>query len=541
MATPTKTDKPTPMKSLPAALAEAAATHSTAPALLGSAGTHTFASLAEASRAFASALAALGVNKGTHVGILLPNQPSWLVTAWAVWRLGGTIVPLNTLWTAPELQAALDWADVHLLVAIPRFLKHDYVAALRSFGVEPHRRQTRASTLPCLHTVVWTDPDGSVQGRCESASTLTAGAPSPDWLAAQEHAVEATDVAAIFFTSGSEGTPKAVVHTHRSILAAAQGISERLGLGPTDRVWAYLPWFFAGGLVAGVLAPWLVGAGVIYQHTFDPGEAIALMERFQATTFFAWPHQAQAIVNHPAFSRQRLRLHKGPGAQAGWAKALYGEDHTAVSSWGMTETGPMAATTAWSDPLERRCSTHGRPLPGVEMRVVDPTTGANLPAGREGELLVRGTTVMASYYKKRARDCFDTDGFFHTGDRAFLDSDGYLHFLGRLRDVIKVAGANVSPAEVEQVLHAYPGVRSAAIVGIPHPERGETIVAFLVPKPEQHLDQDQLGAFCRHHLAAYKVPRHFFILTPEEWPELGSGKVDKSALRQRARRLLGLV
>lgn len=524
--------------SIASTLDRTAALYPNALALLGHHGTFSFAELAHASRLLAVVLACLGANKGTHVGLLLPNHPQWWIVAWAVWRLGAVLVPLNTLWTGPELYRALDLADIHILFATRRFRKHDYVTSLRQCGVEPIRQQARMPELPCLHTIVWCDANYVPEVLSRNWDAFPRDEQMLTWLEAQQATVCPADEAAIFFTSGSEAEPKAVVHTHGSVLAAASGIAERLGLTPADRVWAHLPWFFAGGAIAGVLAAWLSGAGSIYQEVFDPAEAISLMAKFGATTFFGWPHQAHAIVDHPGFSSTNLRLHKGPGAQTDWAERLYGEHHHAVSSWGMTETGPMAATSAWTDPLQKRKTTHGRPLPGVEIRIVDPATGAPVDASVEGEIVVRGATVMAHYYGRRAADCFDAQGFFHTGDRGWIDSEGYLHFTGRIREVLKTAGVTVSPSEIERVLCMHPDVRGAAVIGLPHPSRGEVPIAFVLCQHGAQASAEDLTRHCRGHLAGYKVPHQIFILDEADWPELGSGKVDKTTLRARAEAML---
>ncbi len=510
-----------------------------APALLTEDRTYSFRELAQESVRAAMTLAELGVRKGTHVGLLLPNGPDWITIACAVWRLGGVLVPLNTLWSAPELIRGIDRADVRLLVATPHFLNNDYARALDAAGVDLARHDTQAELLPCLSTIVWVPlaPRSGALG-WQQCLVSEISEHQLQWLRALEEQTTSTDPAVIFFTSGSEAEPKAVVHTHRSVVAAARGIAERLGLEPGDRVWGYLPWFFAGGLVAGLLAPWIAGAGVICQERFDAGKAIALMERHRASTFFAWPHQAHAIIQHPNFASARINLCKGTGAQADWAHALYGPDHRAVSTWGMTETGPMACATSWSDPIAKRETTHGRPLPGVEIKVVDPDSGEELPPGREGELLVRGATMMRSYYRTRPSDCFDHHGFFHTGDRAWIDEEGYLHFVGRIRDVIKTAGASVSPAEVEAVLSAHPAVRTATVVGIPDAQRGQSGVAFVVLQGTVALDEGSLLRWCRDRLTSYKVPKRAFFVTEGELPLLGSGKVDKAKLVQRAQELL---
>jgi fatty-acyl-CoA synthase len=196
----------------------------------------------------------------------------------------------------------------------------------------------------------------------------------------------------------------------------------------------------------------------------------------------------------------------------------------------MTETGPMATSSRFDDPLPVRAGAHGRPMPGLDMRIIDPNTGTPLPVGQDGELVVRGASVMAHYYKMTPADCFDADGYFHSGDLARVDAAGCLHFLGRLKDVIKTAGVNVAAAEVEAVLQDHPGVTLACVVGVPHPARGESIAAFVVRR-DPGCSEDDLLAFCRARLASYKVPQHVFFCSEADLPVLGSGKVDKGALR----------
>jgi len=190
----------------------------------------------------------------------------------------------------------------------------------------------------------------------------------------------------------------------------------------------------------------------------------------------------------------------------------------------------MAASSRFDDPLSVRAEGHGRPMPGLEFRIVDPETGASLPAGCEGELLVRGSSLMLHYYKMTPSQCFDADGFFRTGDLASLDAAGSLHFIGRLKDVIKTAGVNVAAAEIEAVVQQHSAVQAAYATGVPHATRGENVVVFVVPRTRE-CTPEALTEFCRLRLASYKVPRHVFVCAAAELPVLGSGKVDKRQLR----------
>jgi fatty-acyl-CoA synthase len=527
------------MTTLAARLDALAKVHGERPALISRDETVSFAGLAAGARRIAAALAALGAGKGTRVGLLMPNRPDWLRCAWGVWRLGAVLVPLNTLYRGPELAHALHHADVTILIGVASFLGHDYAALLAGCCPEIERETAtiRSPSLPCLRHVVL---DGARLSPAAIAWSdfLRLGDGGGAWADACADAVVPGDDAAIFFTSGSTATPKGVVHTHASMLQAADNVGDRLGLTAEDRTWGYLPFFFNGGLVGVALATLSRGGAVLLQEVFRADETLALLEQHRATTLFAWPHQAEALIALPQFDAQRLELRKGPGANTKWAVKLFRSDHQAVGTWGMTETGPMAACSRYDDPAARRSGSHGRAMPGLAIRIADPETGALLPPESEGEILVRGGSVMRTYYKTPPAQCFDAEGFFHTGDCGRLDAQGNLHFLGRLKDVIKTAGANVAAAEVEAVLLAHPGVKVTHVVPVPHPSRGENVGAFVVPSGTG-CSEPELLAHCRDALASYKVPRHFFFCREEELPVLGSGKVDRQALRRRAAELAG--
>jgi len=506
--------------------------HGERPALISAERRVTFVELARQANRAAKGLASVGVSKGTRVGILMPNRPEWLACAFGALKLGAIVVPLNTLLRQPELEHALRHADVTVLVMVSRFLKHAYVDLLRNIcpAVGAPDRPLAAPELPALRQVVVLG-DERPAAALDFDEVLGDGAAiGNDWLRAMQMQVAPADDATIFFTSGTTAAPKGVVHTHATMLQAAENVADRLGLTADDRTWGYLPFFFTGGFVAVALATLSRGGAVLLQEVFEPGATLQLMAEHGCTTFFAWPHQAEALIAHPDFARTPLRLHKGVGAQATWAARIFHPGHQAVGTWGMTETGPMAASSRYDDPLALRSGAHGRPMPGLEFRIVEPDTGRPLPANTDGELLVRGTSVMTRYYKMSPAECFDADGFFHTGDLASLDETGHLHFVGRLKDVIKTAGVNVAAAEVEATLQAHPLVKVAHVTAVPHPTRGENVVAFVVRRDDTCSEADLID-FCRARLATYKVPRHVFFCSETDLPVLGSGKVNKQALR----------
>ena len=513
-------------------LDELAARHRERLAVLTADEQFTYGALRARADSVAKGLARAGVSKGTRVGLLMPNRADWLACAFGALKLGALLVPLNTLLRGPELAYALRHADVTVLITVARFLSHTYSDVLRGIcpALDRSAPPLAASALPALRHVI-VDGDPRPAAAMDFAAMLASGAGVADtWLAAAQRDVTPADAAAVFFTSGTTAAPKGAVHTHASILRAADNAADRMGLTAEDRTWGYLPFFFTGGLVAVALATLSRGGAVILQEVFDAGVTLKLMAEHGCTTLFAWPHQAEALIAHPDFRTTRLRLHKGVGANTPWAAHLYPPDHQAVGTWGMTETGPMAVASRYDDPIEVRAACHGRPMPGVECRIVDPDAGHPLPAGQEGELLVRGATLMAHYYKLAPADCFDADGFFHTGDLARIDPGGWVHFIGRIKDVIKTAGVNVAAAEVEAILQQHPGVKVAYVTGVAHPTRGENVAAVVVRRDDGCTEAD-LVAFCRDRLASYKVPRHLFFCREAELPVLGSGKVDKRALR----------
>ncbi len=504
------------------------------PALLSLDRRVSYGELAEASRRVAKGLARLGVSKGTRVGILMPNRPEWLACAFGAWKLGALVVPINTLYRKPEIDYALRHADVTVLVTASQFLRHAYTETLREIcpALDGTDTVLASAHLPALRRVIVL---GDERPRAALAfdEVLAAGsALTDDWLEAAQAQVVGADAAAVFFTSGTTAAPKGAVHTHGSILRAAGNVADRLGLTADDRTWGYLPFFFTGGLVAVALATLSRGGSVLLQEVFEAGAALKLMAEHGCTTLFAWPHQAEALISHADFARTPLRLCKGVGANTKWAARLYAPGHQAVGTWGMTETGPMAASSDHDDPPTVRAGAHGRSMPGLEFRIVDPESGRALAADEEGELLVRGDSLMAHYYRMSPAECFDAEGFFHTGDLARLDAAGLLHFIGRIKDVIKTAGVNVAAAEVEAILQQHPGVKLACVIGVSHSTRGENVAAYVVRRGA--CTQSELVSFCRERLASYKVPRHVFFCAETDLPVLGSGKVNKRALRKLA-------
>jgi acyl-CoA synthetase (AMP-forming)/AMP-acid ligase II len=498
----------------------------------------TWAELRAASRLAARKLLGLGVGKGTRVGLLCPNRPEWLPIAFGALRLGGVLVPFSTLWKRDEIAYGLVHGDVQVLLARPAFLRRDYLADLNALLPElddspPGRLASTAA--PALRRVVLLAP-GSRDGTRGAGRWDEIPAAADDaFLDAVERSVSPTDVATIFFTSGTTAQAKAVVHSHGALTTSGQRVGDCLGVGPDDAWWGHMPLFWSGGFVIGALATMAGGGRIVLQEQVDAGSALALLEAERCTIMAGW-HQAGPLLDHPEFGRRRLALRKG--SYHPLADRLLGPDHLAVGMYGMSETATCVACARWDDPPAVRRETFGRPLPGMEVRIADPETRQPLERGAEGEILVAGPTLMEGYYRVPRVESFDREGFFHTGDLGWLDADGCLHFAARLKDVIKTAGVNVAAVEVEDALARHPAVKAAHVVGVPHPTRGENVAAFVVPQPGMSPDPEALAEFVRTTLASYKAPRHVFVVDEAAVPRTATGKIEKPALRREAERRL---
>jgi fatty-acyl-CoA synthase len=490
----------------------------------------TRAELRAASRLAALKLLRLGVGKGTRVGFLCSNRLEWLPIAFGALRIGAVLVPFSTLWKREEIAYALTHGDVQCLLLRPTFLKHDYLAQVQSIVPELATSMPGAlfaAGAPHLRRVVLLD--GTAAG-CDRWDEVAADVPDAV-LDAMEQSVVPTDVATIFFTSGTTAQAKAVVHAHGALVTSGRRVAECLGVGPDDAWWAHMPLFWSGGFIIGALDTLAGGGRIVLHEQVDAASALTLLAAERCTIMAGW-HQAGPLLDHPGFAKHRLHLRRG--SYHVLAERLLGPDHLACGMYGMSETATCVTCARHDDPPAIRHETFGRPLAGMTVRIRNPETGAAQPTGETGEILVKGPTLMVGYYKVPPAETFDAEGFFKTGDLGYLDADGYLHFATRLKDVIKTAGVNVAAVEVEEALVTHPAVKAAHVVGVADPVRGENIAAFVVCRAGESPSAADLQGFCRANLASYKVPKHVFFLAEHEVPRTGTGKIEKPALKKLA-------
>jgi acyl-CoA synthetase (AMP-forming)/AMP-acid ligase II len=495
------------------------------------------------SRRLARALAARGVVKGARVAVMMANRPEWAVAAFATGMLGAVLVPINTFATSRERDYILRHSDASFLLLQPRLLTHRFLESLLAdhpgiARAEPGR--IRLEALPQLRRVVSLEgEDGGLESYSE---LLSAGDDVTDELLdALQREVHPSDDCCIIYTSGTTSDPKGVLHAHRAPVLQAWRFSKLVLLTPEDRLYTAYPFFWTAGMAMSLMGAMAGGSKLVLHETFDAEAALRAVEEQRVTTIHAWPHQHKAMAEHPGLADRDLSsLVKLDAFSALKPHAGVKEDDYGIhgSAYGLTETFTIASMTPADADPELRKQTSGRPMPGTLFRIVDPESGAPLPQGQEGEIALKGQTFMRGYYKKLPEEFLDADGFFHTQDGGYFDAEGYLHWHGRISNMIKTGGANVSPIEIEEVAGEMPELRLAHALGMPHPTLGEVIVLCAVKAGGAETDEAGVRAFLGERLARYKLPRCVLFFEPEQLSFTGTSKVQVAPLREAAQRRL---
>jgi acyl-CoA synthetase (AMP-forming)/AMP-acid ligase II len=496
----------------------------------------TYARAERESALLARGMLARGIGKGTHVGVLMPNGPDWLLVWLAAARIGAVVVPINTFYKARELGWILGHADVAVLATCAKFLTHDYLARLEQAAPSLAANSSpdlAPEELPYLHAVyVWGDSDRA--WTLPGPSTLgEPGAVGEQQLLSAERQVLAEDPMIIIYSSGSTAEPKGAVHGHGSVLRHAWNLNTFRDLTCEDRIYTPMPFFWVGGFVFSLLAAMHAGACLLTEESFEPGRTLDLIEGEGATVVAGWPHYAKAMAEHGSFARRDLSRIRGGNLYDLLPEHIRPRDpELRPNSLGMTETcGPHTIDRMDVDLPERLRGSFGRSVPGLDHKIVDAETGAKLGAGELGEICVRGYSLMQGLYKVPRAAVFDDEGFYHTGDGGFFDEEGVLFFRGRLGDVIKTGGANVSPREIELLVESMDEVKEAYVVGIPDPHRGEIVALAVVLQAGAVLEQKELATRLKAELSSYKVPKRYFFRRSDELPFTDTGKIDKRRLR----------
>ena len=525
-------------------LADVAARHGERRAIAFEGRAIAYRELEREARLLARALIGAGVVKGARVAVHMGNRPEWIVAAFAVGMLGGVLVPLNTFATRAELKHVLRHSDASVLLMQPALEKHrfleDLLAEYPAIALGAPGR-LRCLDLPQLRRVACLAIEAK-RGGVETWGQLLAHEQGVEGalLDAAVSEVEPCDDGMLIYTSGTTAQAKGVLHTQRAAMLQSWRFAEILRLTPDDRVYTTYPFFWTAGVAMSIGPTFAAGAALLLQEVFEPGAALALIEAERATAVHAWPHQQKALGEHPSAASRDLRSVRKVDFSAPIAKlaGIERDEYGTGASYGLSETFTISAMLPADAPLAERRASNGFALPGMTLRIVDPVSGALLPPGAPGEIAVKGVTLMRGYYKVAPENTFDADGYFRTQDGGSLDADGSLHWTGRLSNLIKTGGANVSPVEIEECLEKHPGLKHAVAVGVEHPTLGEIVVLCAVPAAGAKLDEAELRAWLRERLAAYKVPKRVLEFAASELSYTGNQKVQVAPLREAARQRL---
>jgi fatty-acyl-CoA synthase len=359
---------------------------------------------------------------------------------------------------------------------------------------------------------------------------------SPERVASRAATVSPADPGVLFFSSGSTNRPKGILSSHRGVTIQLWRMRRQQGLDANVRYWTANGFFWSGNFSMAVGGTLAAGGALVLQRVFAPAEALELMAAEKVSFLFAWPHQWAQLIEAPNWltvdlSALRYIDRDSPIAQHPTVKADWIQP---THCYGNTETFTLSTAYPAGTTREQAANSHGLPLPGNTVKIVDPLTGAVMPVGERGEIAVKGPTLMLGYLGIPLDETVDDQGFFRTGDGGWLDAKGRLHWEGRLNDIIKTGGANVSPLEIDEVIQAAPGVRVSQTIGLPHDTLGEIVVACIVPHEGATPDEDAIRAFAKERLASYKVPRRILFFTPSELELTGSAKVKTGDLRMLA-------
>ena len=515
----------------------------------------------------AQAMHALGIRRGDHIGILMGNNAAWVTLFFGAAMIGAVTVPVNTRFKASELAFCLKQADVKALFVADKFLKIDFVAFLRE--VEPAVDSALpGAALPALQHVIVLGEDVPQAALAWQSFFESSEAVGASGFQAACALVQPDDALLMQFTSGTTAYPKGVLLTHHNMLRNAWSCGVRMGITADDRYFNCRPFYHVAGTTMSLLMAVSFGATLVTQPAFEAGGALQLMADERCTLTSGNDTLFQLMLSHAEFDAAKLHL------RGGWSAAgpqtmrkiidVMGMKSVCIA-YGLSEASPNVVFSDHREPEEFRVNGRALPHDGVDVRIADPLTNAPLAANTQGEIQVRGWNVMKGYYKNDAANAtvFTPDGWLRTGDLGVLGDDGRLSMVGRLKDVFRVGGENVAPAEVEEVLLAHAAVASAQVIGVPDARLGEVAAAYVTLKAgvvnttgttasltssataaragDSGVSEEELIAWCKSRCANFRVPRYLRVVADFEAIGMtGSGKVQKTKLREHALREFGL-
>ncbi len=479
----------------------------------------------------AKALMAAGIQRGDRVGIWSPNRYEWVLVQYATALMGAIMVNINPGYKLSGLRYALEQSRIDLLIAASHFRKTDYVEMLNELRKD------------CLY------PKQTVIIEHDWERFLESGKVIPDeQLAEREASLQFDDAVNIQYTSGTTGYPKGATLSHHNILNNGFFIGERLKYTEKDRVCLPVPFYHCFGMVLGNMAIVTHGACIVIPgEFFDPAQVLAVVEKEKCTSLYGVPTMFIAELDLPNLSQYNLKSLR-TGLMAGApcpidtmrkVQSIMNMTEICVC-YGMTETSPVSTESCTDDPLELRVTTVGTVHPHVEIKIINPETGAIVPRGVPGELCTRGYSVMLGYWDnpEETKAIIDEKRWLHTGDIAVMDANGYVSITGRIKDIIIRGGENISPKEIEDFLIVHEGISDVQIIGVASEKYGEEVMAWVKPRSGYDISPESLTEYCKGQIATYKIPKYWKFV--DSFPMTVTGKIRKVEMREISEKELGL-
>ncbi|MDR0698319.1 MAG: AMP-binding protein [Tannerella sp.] len=496
----------------------------------------------------AKGLLAIGVKRGTHIGIWATNVPDWLTFLFAGAKIGAVLVTVNTNYKQNELEFLVKDSDIQTLCITDGVFDGSYVDMVYTMLPELKERQRgylHSKRFPELRNVVYIGQE-KYRGMYNTAEILLLGRNiDDDELDNAKKQTHCFDVVNMQYTSGTTGFPKGVKLTHHNIVNNGYFTGEGMGFTDDDKLCCCVPLFHCFGVVLASMNVLTHGCTQVMVEKFDPLVVLASIHKERCTAVYGVPTMFIAEMNHPMFNMFDLTSLR-TGIMAGSLcpievmRAVTEKMHIThiTSVYGLTESSPGMTHSVLEDSFEDRCTTVGREYPFTEVAVIDPETGKECPVGVQGEMCCRGYLVMKGYYKnpEATAEVIDKNGWLHSGDLGVKDKNGYYRITGRIKDMIIRGGENIYPREIEEFLYNLEGVKDVQVAAVPSPKYGEEVGAFIIQKDDAGLTEDIVIDFCRGKIARHKIPKYVFFIN--EFPMTGSGKIQKFKLKDLSLRLL---
>ena len=494
----------------------------------------------------AKGLLAIGVKKGSNVGIWATNVPDWLTFLYATAKIGAVLVTVNTSYKQNELEYLCEDSDMHTLCITDGTWECDYVEMTNRMLPELHtseRGHLCSKRFPHLKNVVFIGRE-KYRGMYNTAELLLLGQNIDDEkLSEVKSKVTCHDVVNMQYTSGTTGFPKGVMLTHYNITNDGFITGENMEFTQNDKLCVCVPLFHCFGVVLATMNCLTHGCTQVMVEKFDPLVVLASVHRERCTALYGVPTMFIAELNHPMFnmfdmSCLRTGIMAGSLCPVELMKQVSEKMFMTITSvYGLTESSPGMTQSNIHDTFEQRCTTVGRDFPFVEVKVLNPETGEECPVGVQGEMCCRGFNVMKGYYKNptATAEVIDKNGFLHSGDLGVKDEQGFYRITGRIKDMIIRGGENVYPREIEEFLYQMPGIRDVQVAAVPSKKYGEEVGAFIILEDGVNMEPEDVRDFCKGKIARYKTPKYVFFI--KEFPLTGSGKIQKYKLKEMSLKL----